>query len=448
MRRRGSAATGAGRGAAIGLFLARLLALSPVCCLAWGAAVASADEPGLSPYVPNIVGQEDFVYVWTLGVDGLGDGSDKLVTIGANPDAAHYGEVVAAASVGGRHGAHHGGFTDDRRQLWVGGVDDSRIFVFDVASDPANPELIHTIRDFPERSGGVAGPYAFQALPGRMLIAGLSNTRDGGARSGLVEYTNGAEFVKTTWMPASAQQGGDLRLLPRLNRMLSGSFTGRRTYSRDVRELLASPSLGQDFGETVTVWDLRVRKPLQILEVPGAPVELRWALRPRHEYAFAVTALDARLWGIFLKRDGSFEAEPLARVGDPEARPVPVSMSLSSNDRFLFVASFRDGTVRVFDVSDPRDPDLVLTRKIGSQLGTVAQSFDGRRVYFSSSFLPNWDGRGESEEQYLRAFAFDDEELEPRFEVDFAERGLGNPHGLYFGSVSFYQGRVASRGTP
>ena len=73
----------------------------------------------------------------------------------------------------------------------------------------------------------------------------------------------------------------------------------------------------------------------------------------------------------------------------------------------------------------------------------MAQSWDGKRVYFSSSFLPNWDGRGESEEQFLRAFSFDGKELELRFEVDFAARSLGNPHELYFGSLVFYRGRVA-----
>ena len=48
---------------------------------------ARADETCQSPYLPRLVGQEDFVYVWTLGIEGVGDGSDKLVTIGANPGA-------------------------------------------------------------------------------------------------------------------------------------------------------------------------------------------------------------------------------------------------------------------------------------------------------------------------------------------------------------------------
>ena len=109
--------------------------------------------------LPKITGQEDYVYVWTLGIDGVGDGSDKLVTIGANPkNAAATARSISSVSVGGRHEAHHGGFTDDRRYLWVGGLDDSKIFVFDVATDPAQPKLVKTIDTFVKDSGGVVGP--------------------------------------------------------------------------------------------------------------------------------------------------------------------------------------------------------------------------------------------------------------------------------------------------
>src|SRR5437867_9551533 len=95
-------------------------------------AVARADETCMSPYMPKITGQEDYVYVWTVGIDGVGDGSDKLVTVGARPGSPTYGKVVSSVSVGGRHEAHHAGFTDDRRYLWAGGLDTSMIWVFDV----------------------------------------------------------------------------------------------------------------------------------------------------------------------------------------------------------------------------------------------------------------------------------------------------------------------------
>src|SRR4029077_4637214 len=91
-----------------------------------------ADETCSSPYLARIEGQEEFVYVWTLGVEGLGDGSDKLVIVDVKPGSPDYGEVISATSVGGRNEAHHGGFTDDRRQLWLAGLENSRVFIFDV----------------------------------------------------------------------------------------------------------------------------------------------------------------------------------------------------------------------------------------------------------------------------------------------------------------------------
>jgi len=107
-----------------------------------------ADETCMSPYMAKITGQEDFVYIWTLGVEGLGDGQDKLVTVDVNPKSDNYGKVINSLSVGGRNEAHHSGLTDDRKYLWAGGLDTNKIFIFDVHSDPAKPTLHHTIDTF------------------------------------------------------------------------------------------------------------------------------------------------------------------------------------------------------------------------------------------------------------------------------------------------------------
>ena len=51
--------------------------LSSAACLAAALSVspASADETCNSPYVANLIkGQEDYIHVWTLGVENLGDG--------------------------------------------------------------------------------------------------------------------------------------------------------------------------------------------------------------------------------------------------------------------------------------------------------------------------------------------------------------------------------------
>src|SRR6266436_391173 len=109
---------------------------------------ARGDETCSSPYLARIEGQEEFVYVWTLGVEGLGDGADKLVTVDVKPGSPTYGKVINSSSVEGRNEAHHGGFTDDRHQLWLAGLDTSRVFIFDVHTDPAKPRYVKTIDNF------------------------------------------------------------------------------------------------------------------------------------------------------------------------------------------------------------------------------------------------------------------------------------------------------------
>jgi methanethiol oxidase len=423
----------------------RLRALSLLAALLLAPAVR-ADEPCQSPYLAKVTGQEDFIYVFTLGVEGVGDGSDKLVTVGANPSRPDYGKVVASTSVGGRHEIHHGGFTDDRRQLWMGGLDDSAIFVFDVATDPAKPKLVKTIRDFATASGGIVGPHTFYAIPGRMLISGLSNSADGGGRTGLVEYSNEGSFVRTLPMPADAPYGYDVRVNANLNRMLTSSFTGKKNYMRKLPELIGDAAAMKNFGDTMVVWDFHARKPLQTLKVAGAPLEIRWALGPDRYYAFTASALTAKLWGVFRTAGGTFEAVELSDIGDPKTIPLPVDISLSRDDQFLFVDSFNDGMVRVFNVSDPRKPVVVHERKIGAQVNMVSQSWDGKRVYFTSSLLQNWDKTGADNEQFLKAFDWDGKSLEPRFAIDFLAEKLGRPHQMNFGSIDFYRGKVARSG--
>src|SRR5258705_11080119 len=173
-----------------------------------GAPVARGDETCNSPYMARLIkGQEDYVYVWALGVDGLGDGSDKLVTVDVHPKSKTYGKVLASVSVGTRGEAHHMGFTDDRRFIWAGGLAEPKIYVFDIASDPAKPKLVKTIGDMAEKSGYL-GPHTYYALPGRMLVQALSNTKDKGGVTGMALYSNKGEFIAAYPMPTDNRGDG------------------------------------------------------------------------------------------------------------------------------------------------------------------------------------------------------------------------------------------------
>jgi selenium-binding protein 1 len=60
------------------------------------AGAAFADETCQSPFLPKVTGQEDYIYVWTLGIKGVADGNDSLVTVDANPTSKTYGQMIGA----------------------------------------------------------------------------------------------------------------------------------------------------------------------------------------------------------------------------------------------------------------------------------------------------------------------------------------------------------------
>jgi selenium-binding protein 1 len=408
---------------------------------------ARADETCSSPYLARIEGQEEFVYVWTLGVQGLGDGSDKLVVVDAKPGSVSYGKVIHTASVGGRHEAHHGGFTDDRRQLWLAGLETSKIFVFDVHSEPAHPRLVKTIEDFEKTTGGAVGPHGAYALPGRMLIPCLSNTKDKSGRTALVEYSNEGDYITTHWLPTKDDPrnalgaeladgyGYDARVLPRKNLMLTTSFTGWNNYTRDFGNLVKDGEAMKQFGATMVAWDFHTRQPKKVFQTPGAPLEIRWAWAPNHNYAFTATALTSKLWLCYEDQQGEWQAKEVATIGDSKSGVLPVDISISADDQRLFVDCFGDGKCRVFDISNPHQPHQMYEKQIGRQLNMVSQSWDGKRLYFSSSLLAHWDKSGDDNEQFLRAYAWDGKELKSSFEIDFNALKLGRPHHMLFGST-------------
>lgn len=440
--------------------LAQCVCVSLSVYLSVAADRVCADETCSSPYLARIEGQEEFVYVWTLGVEGTGDGADKLVTVDVKPDSPTYGQVIHTASLEGRNEAHHGGFTDDRRQLWLSGLESSKIFIFDVHTQPGQPRLVKTIDNFAQATGGAVGPHGVYALPGRVLVPCLSNAKDKSGRTALVEYSNAGDFITTHWLPTKDQPRGvttgaefadgygyDARVLPRKNALLTSSFTGWKNYTRDFGDMVKDPEAMKAFGSTMVLWDFHTRQPKKVFSVPGAPLEIRWAWGPKHNYAFTATALTSKLWLAYEDERGEWQTKEVATIGG-EGGVLPVDISLSADDKTLFVDCFGDGKCRVFDVSNPHQPRSIHEQTIGRQLNMVSQSWNGKRLYFSSSLLARWDKAGADNEQFVRAYSWDGKELKPSFELDFTALALGRPHHMLFGSTKLGAARtpaVASR---
>jgi len=408
---------------------------------------AQADETCLSPYMAKITGQEQFMYIWTLGHEGMGDESDKLVTVDVDPNSETYGEVISHVSVGERGEAHHMDFTDDRRYLWAGTLDTNKIFIFDVHTDPANPKLHKVIEDFTADTGGLVGPHTPYAVPGRMLVSALSNDEDFGGRTGMAEYTNDGEYIATYWNPTDENLRGAtksgkyadgfgyaIHIVPHKNTMISTSFTGWNNYMMDLGELVEDEEAMKQFGNTAVIWDLHTRQPEKILDVPGAPLEIRCSWL--EAYCFTTAALTSKIWLFYPDEHNEWHAEEVGTIGNPEEIPLPVDITLTADGQTLWINTFLEGATRAYDVSDPHNPKEIYKYDHGNMVNMHSLSWDGSRVYVTTSLLSKWDKTDDG--QFLRAYDWDGEKLTPKFEIDFHAKQLGSPHLPRFGSRALY----------
>ena len=126
---------------------------------------------------------------------------------------------------------------------------------------------------------------------------------------------------------------------------------------------------------------------------------------------------------------------------------MPVDISITSDDQGLWVNTFMDGNARYFDISDPFNPVQKYGEEIGGQVNMISQSWDGKRAYFSTSLLGNWDKDSNGEMQWVKLYEWDDEKLElsHKWTVDFYKEKLGRAHQMRFGAYSLYSSKTDNK---
>jgi selenium-binding protein 1 len=212
--------------------------------------------------------------------------------------------------------------------------------------------------------------------------------------------------------------------------MVTSSFTGWNNYMMDLGKMMGDAEAMKRFGNTVVIWDLHTRKPKKVLDVPGAPLEIRCAWGSQHDYCFTTTALTSKIWLIYEDKSGEWQAKEVADIADASKIPLPVDISISADDNILWVDTWNDGMARVFDISDPFNPKEVYTKNIGAQINMTSQSWDGTRVYFTSSLLANWDKKqaDSGDIQYFKAYDWDGKQLTGFATYQYAGRAMRYRH--------------------
>ncbi len=394
---------------------------------------------------------ETLAYVAAIGVPANGETSgqvqpDALVTLDVDPASSTYGQAlgqVEMPNVGDE--LHHFGWNAcssalcptgphphvERRYLLVPGLRSSRIHVLDTKPDPRHPRLVKVIE--PEevsRKTGYSRPHTTHCGPDGIYVNAIG-APDGGGPGGIFVLDHDTLSIKGKWEKDRGSQylaydfwwhlGEDV--------MITSEWGTPNMVEAGVNpELL----LGGQYGHQLHIWDLKKQRHIQALDL-GAEQQMVLELRPSHDphktYGFVGVVVSTRdlsasiftwyrengHWGV--RKVIEIPAEPADPAVLPPALkpfgavpPLVTDINLSLDDKHLYVSCWGTGDFHQYDVSDPFNPRLTGSIRLGGIVSRAAHqsapdeplnggpqmvevSRDGRRIYVSNSLYASWDAQ-------------------------------------------------------
>ena len=403
-----------------------------------------------SPAMAMQAAPEELAYVALLAPGGNG-ARDAIGVVDTNPSSPTFGQLVGRTEFPhGGNELHHFGWNAcsshlcpyapnahvERRYLVVPGTNSSRIHVLDTRPDRRNPRLVKVIEgEEVMRKTGYSAPHTVHCGPEGIYVNALGAV-DGGGPGGIFMLDHETFELKGPWEKERGPQH------------LAYDFSWHLGHDTMITSEWGTPNMVRDgvnpelllagkYGHSLHVWDLRTRRHLQAIDL-GAEQQMVLELRPAHNptraYGFAgvvisLADLSSSVFLWYLDRPnggkGEWKAKKVitipAEPTDPEllppllkgfkaAPPVVTDINLSLDDRFLYVSCWGTGETRQYDVSDPFNPVLTGSVRIGGMVGRVAHpgrpeealnggpqmveiSRDGRRVYVTNSLYSPWDAQ-------------------------------------------------------
>lgn len=363
---------------------------------------------------------ESILYVWTR--DGDGQDSDFLAVVDADPESETFGEIVATEPTGSaQNEAHHFGYTADANRIFGGGLFSNKLFIYDVESEPRNPELLRTVDLDPT---GFSGPHTMYAVPGGVMLAMLGSV-DGGGPAALVKVDDDGNFIEA--YPSEGDEQAveymyDVGVKPQMNRMITSAWA----QPKHVKKMGGAPP--EHAGNQVVVWNWKEKTVRRVVELDKAPLEVRWMHGPDARGGFINCGYGNSVW-YWEDEDGDGQIEFHRVVELPEGSS-PADMRVSYDNRHLYVSLWGGGKVQQYGITDPMAPELVDEVEL-TQPNMLKLSPDSKRLYVTNSILSTMDGDIE-----FKAWLFhvgpDGMEREERFDPDFNafETGPAGPHDM------------------
>ncbi|HSA56372.1 MAG TPA: selenium-binding protein SBP56-related protein [Gemmatimonadaceae bacterium] len=390
---------------------------------------------------------EGLAYVALLAA-GETSRTDALGVVDTRPGSPEYGQVVGRVDFPhAGNELHHFGWNAcsshlcpwapnahvERRYLVVPGTHSSRIHVVDTQPDPRQPSLVKVIDgETVMRRTGYAAPHTVHCGPDGVYLNALGNPAGDGP-GGLFLLDHDTFDVIGPW----EEERGPQRL--------AYDFSWHLGFDTVITSEWGTPNMVREgvnpelllaggYGHRLHVWDRRRRRHLHELDLGQEHqmvLELRPAHNPSRAYGFAgvvisLQDLSSSIWLWYLDRAAGGVAWRVKKVitipaepanaedlppllqGFKALPPLVTDINLSLDDRFLYVSCWGSGELRQYDVSDPFNPVLTGTSRIGGIVRRAAHpsaperplnggpqmvevSRDGQRVYVTNSLYTPWD---------------------------------------------------------
>jgi selenium-binding protein 1 len=382
---------------------------------------------------------EDLAYVVTLD------------TTGNNPDALNVIDVGSGERVGRLDmpnvgdELHHFGWNAcssalcpwaahphvERRYFLVPGLRSSRIHVVDVKDDPRAPKLAKVIEpDELAAKTSYSRPHTFHCGPDGLYASALG-APDGDGPGGVFLLDHDDFSLKGQWEADRGPQelAYDIWWNIGFERVVTSEWGTPNMVESGVNpELL----LGGKYGHQLHIWDMRKRTHQQAIDL-GPEQQMVLELRPAHDpnrpwgfvgVVVSTADLSASVWLWHPEKDNGkiaatkvieIPAEPAETEQLPPALqpfgavpPLVTDISLSVDDKSLYVSCWGTGELKRYDVSDPFHPRETGSVRLGGIVGRaphpaagavnggpqmVEVSRDGKRVYLTNSLYASWDAQ-------------------------------------------------------
>jgi len=380
---------------------------------------------------------ESLAYVATLNTKKDGR-PDAMTVVDVNPKSPDYGKIVGKVNMPkAGDELHHFGWNAcssalcpysphphvERRYLVVPGLRSSRIHIIDTKPDPREPKIVKVIE--PEevmKRARYSRPHTVHCGPEGIYISALGS-QEGSGPGGVFLLDCESFDVLGQWEVDRGPQylAYDFWWHLGYDTMISSEWGTPDTFEEGLKpEILLSGK----YGRNIHIWDLRRRRHQQALDL-GPEQQLIFELRAAHDptkaYGFvnavaSLKDLSSSVW-LWHRDNGNWNIRKVIEIPAEPANPddlPPIlkdfkvvapfvtDINLSMDDRFLYVSCWGSGEMRQYDVSDPTNPKLTGSVRIGGVVRRaphpknprtplnggpqmVEVSRDGRRVYFTNS---------------------------------------------------------------